>query len=154
MPRRTEQKDNTGLIIGLIAGGAFLFLLCCGGGGFFVYSVNQRIAEEQEAFIDMGGFDEFDEVMAEEVQADLAGNSILADQIGTVSSFTMDNDRTEDDFDMNTFVYRVEGSKANGYVTAESLTNDVGVEEVESALLELDNGQTFQLIPEHPLIIP
>ena len=45
------------------------------------------------------------------------------------------------------FVYRIKGSKGQGYATVDSITNEWGDEDIQSVSLRLDTGEEVEVIP-------
>jgi hypothetical protein len=147
-PRSRKRKQSSkawliaGLIVGVVGGG---FLLC---GGACVGVVNWALDDT-----------------ARTVREGLADNPVIREHIGEVHSFKMqkwasmmhDNDAT--------YLFRIEGSLGSGTITADCWSDDEGNDRAYSAELTLDNGESFELIPdlfaeqvrtdiaEHPVIV-
>jgi len=94
---------------------------------------------------------EQDNKFAAKVQAALSGNAVLKEHIGEIQSFTYDIVQSTDERGENVFVFHVTGSKAGGRLRAECITAANDTEQVTSAELILDNGESVQLFPEKPL---
>lgn len=94
---------------------------------------------------------EQDDKFAAKVQAALSGNAVMTERIGEIQSFTYDIVQSTDERGENVFVFHVTGSKASGKLRAECITDANETEQVTSAELILDNGESVQLFPDKPL---
>ncbi len=77
----------------------------------------------------------------------LATNPVIQEHIGEVRSISVDLEGTGDAPGGDVFVFRIEGSRTSGTVTAEFVTVDADTEEIRSGTLELDSGETYPLVP-------
>lgn len=127
-----EEKNRTCLIVGLIVGGVVGAALVCGGccAGLGYWGFNR---------------------ITTEVRNDLADNEVILEHVGAIESFEMLYSDSFARSESDVFVFRVTGDKGSGRITAKSVTGDDGLEYVESGELVLDNGETYELIPESPL---
>lgn len=127
-----EEKNRTCLIVGLIVGGAVVVALLCGGccAGFGYWGFNR---------------------ITTEVRDDLADNEVILEHVGAIESFEMLYPESFARSESEVFVFRVSGDKGSGKITAKSVTGDDGLEYVESGTLVLDNGETYELIPDTPM---
>jgi hypothetical protein len=114
----------------LVAGGAVCLLgvLVCCGGGFALMSF---------------GFG----VITVEVEDQLRDNEQVRQHLGEIQEFEMDWTRSFADEDDDTFTYRIKGDKGSGTIKVKHITNDDGDEEIVSASLRLDSGQTVEIVP-------
>lgn len=92
-----------------------------------------------------------DERFAAKVQAALARNPVLADQLGEIESCTYDYAQSQNEPGENVFVFQVAGKKGRGRLRAESITVNAERERVVSGELTLDDGERVQLFPNKPL---
>ena len=106
--------------------------LGCGGGvGDFVDSQMEE------------GLEEF----RKQVQTDIKDNPVLVDKIGTIQSFELDIDASEEVPGENDFVFNVKGSKGEGVLTATCITIDEYTEDVTAGTLRMSTGETVDLFP-------
>ncbi len=119
-------RSRTPLILGIVAGIAAVAMLFCCGGGFLVMRF---------------GLD----VMAVEVQDDLAARPEMQEHIGEIESLTFNMVRSGAHHDDETFVYDVVGSKGKGFVTVKQQTADDGSEVIVSAELTLSDGRKIPI---------
>ena len=128
--RASQPGSSRFWIILLLVGGGAMFLLCCGGlGGVAFFGLN---------------------LVAREIETELRDNPVIVEHIGEIEEFDVDwtgSFAAEDDI----FVFDVRGSKGSGEITAESITNDDGDEDVVSGSLRMKDGTTFDLFPESEL---
>jgi hypothetical protein len=94
---------------------------------------------------------EQDDKFVAKVQTALSGNPEFVKRIGDVQSFTYDIVQSTDEPGENVYVFHVTGSQGSGKLRAECVTIDPEVEQVTSAELILDNGESVQLYPDKPL---
>ena len=94
---------------------------------------------------------EQDNKFTAKVQAALSENAVLAERIGDIQSFTYDIVQSTDERGSDVFVFHVTGSKASGKLRAECITDAAKTEQVTSAELILDDGESVQLFPDKPL---
>jgi hypothetical protein len=122
-PRRSSR--------GCWIGGSFLALLvallCCGGGVALVRF----------------GF----QIIATEIEEQLADNPKLKEQIGEIQSFETEWSRTLVHKEKDVTVFNVRGDKGEGRITVHHVTNDEGDEEIQSAVLRLSTGESVELVP-------
>jgi len=120
-----KRKSRTGLIVGIVVGVVlFAVLLCCGG-----LWLGKRMFDDQ-------------------VKAALQENPVVTEHIGTIQEAEMDLEGTGNAEGEDAFVFRLRGSKGSGVVTAEIVTVDGDTEEVVSGTLRMDDGATYDLVPE------
>lgn len=112
-------------IIGVVS--LVALLVCCGGG---------------LAFLNFGFG-----VMSDEIEVLLRDNERLRQHVGEIQEFEMDWQRSLADDDDDTFTYRVKGDKGSGAVIVKHITNDDGDEEIVSARLQTESGQTIEIVP-------
>lgn len=82
------------------------------------------------------------------VRESLAENPVIDEHIGDVQSFEMEKLATLDHEDEDVFIFRVEGSKGSGTITATCLTGDDGGHQAYSGELVMDSGDRFDLFPD------
>lgn len=126
-PARTKSSSWLWAIVALAGLGIVGIVVCCGG-GFWLMSFGLN-------------------VMTAEVEDDLRDNPRFQEHVGEIQQFEMDWSRSFGENDNDTFVYNVKGTKGSGKITIKHITNDAGEEEIVSASLRLDSGQTVELIP-------
>jgi hypothetical protein len=113
------------LVVGLIG-----TLLCggvCGGGAFWGWGMFE-----------------------EQAQQALSQNEVILEHIGEIQSMDFDLMGTGEAEDGSTaagqtFVFRVEGSKGSGVVSAEFVTDDADTELLTSGTLTLSSGEVIDL---------
>jgi hypothetical protein len=113
------------LVVGLI--GTLLCAGVCGGGAFWGWGLFE-----------------------EQAQQALSQNEVIVEHIGEIQSMEIDLMGTGDAADAGTpggetFVFRIEGSKGSGVVTAEFVTNEADAELLTSGTLTLSNGEVIDL---------
>lgn len=124
-PPPREKRQGCCLLTSLGLAG-LLILSCCGGLGTL-------------------GFMGF-RLMTEEIEVQLKRHPALVEQVGEVQSIELDFVASTETPE-NVWVYRVRGSKGEGKLIVEHITNNEGVEEILSAKLQLPDGREVQLIP-------
>jgi hypothetical protein len=128
---RFSQPARQGSAWKWLVGGGVVFLLgflvCCGG----------SVALLRFGF----------GVMTVEVQDQLRDNERVRQHIGEIKEFEIDWSRSFADEDDDTYTYRVKGDKGSGTMKVKHITNDEGNEEIVSASLRLDSGQTIEIAP-------
>ena len=67
---------------------------------------------------------------------------------GTIESFDMDFTKSSETGGSETLVFRVDGTLADGWLTASGIAGEDDNVTIESATLELDSGETVVLIGE------
>ncbi len=87
-------------------------------------------------------------IFSDQAKDALAANPVVQEHLGEVHSISVDLEATGDAEGSDVFVFRVEGSRASGTVTAEFITVDDATEELGSGTLVLDSGETYPLLPE------
>jgi hypothetical protein len=144
--RKRKQTGNTRLIIGLIVGVIGGGFLLCGGAcvGVFNWALEDTTQTVREG---------------------LADNPVIREHIGEVQSFKMQKWASIMHDNEETYLFRIEGSLASGTITADCWPDDEGDDRAYFGVLALDNGETFELIPdlfteqvrtdiaEHPVIV-
>jgi hypothetical protein len=126
-PRRSGKMWL--LIAGVIVSGGLL-LVCCGGLGALGY-------------FGLG-------VITTEIEDQLRDNPVLRDKVGDIQSFDMDLTRSVAADEEDVWVYQVQGSKAQGVITVNHVTDDDGNEQIQTAKLKLSSGEEFDLVPTTP----
>jgi hypothetical protein len=86
-------------------------------------------------------------IITTEVEDLLRDNERLREHIGEIQEFEIDWPRSIADQEDDTFTYRVKGDKASGTIKVKHVTNNAGDEEIVSARLRTDSGQTVEIVP-------
>jgi hypothetical protein len=125
---------SMGCILGVIAAVVgVVALLCCGGLGgstFFFYQL---------------GMDMISKTIKE--------HPVVREKVGEVSSCTPNFEETGKIGKQNHIVFDVKGSKSNAVVTVH--TQPAGQQvRIVSGTVKLPTGETTQLVPDNPLIVP
>ena len=121
------QKKSWGwpLLLMVVGGPLIVILLFCGGGlGIMMFGMN---------------------VLSAEIEMELRDHPQFREHIGEVQSFDVDWAKSFAEEGDDVFVYDVQGTKGSGEVTVESVTNDVGKEEIISAQLRMSSGEVIEL---------
>ena len=121
-------RRSVWLWLAILAGFVLVGTLVCCGGGFAIINF---------------GFG----VITVEIEDQLRDNEKLREHIGEINEFEMDWRRSLADDEDDTFTYRVKGDKGNGTVVVKHITNDAGDEEIVSARLRTESGQTIEIVP-------
>lgn len=125
-PAALRRGNKTVLIVLGTLGGVGLFgVLCCGGLMLF-------------------GFGQFEE----QVQAQLQGNPVIEEHIGTITSCDLDLGKSGEIEDPEIFVFHIQGTKGSGTVQVRSVTNAQGDNEVQGGQLRMADGTVHDLFPE------
>lgn len=112
------------LIVAILGGGAFV---CCGGGILIAwFGLN---------------------VVAQEVADELRDHPVIQEQLGGIEDIDVDLAASAAKDDNEEFVFKVRGPKGSGTLTARTITDINGNEQVERASLRTANG-TFEIVPE------
>lgn len=124
-------KRNSGLpmwiivlILGVLGVGGISLVGCCGG--FVWFGLN---------------------IVSEQVADSLAGNPVIKEHIGDVTSCKTDFTKTVANNDEDVMVFRVEGSKGKGWIYGK--TNDE-TNALLSGELRMEDGKKYDLFPELP----
>ncbi len=80
----------------------------------------------------------------------LNNNAVILQHIGEIDRIETDFEATGEAPGDEVFVFKVEGSKGSGVVTAEFITVDADTERVESGTLQLASGEIYDLLEEEP----
>jgi len=88
-------------------------------------------------------------LLKDQVQDALNRNAVIQQHVGEVERVELDFGATSEAGEEGVFVYRVYGAKGSGTVTAEFVAVDGETQEIRSGTLELDSGETFDLL-ENP----
>lgn len=146
----TPQNDNsTKVVIGILVGAGVVLLLCCGVGAGTYFWLRDTVGDFGAAIktgIDEG-LDDFDR----QVQADVHDHPVILERIGTISEFKNDFDLSLEEDGEDVWVFRIQGEKGSGVLRAVCVTIDENHEDVVSAELKLESGETIQLYPDKPL---
>jgi len=84
-------------------------------------------------------------VFADQAKEALNNNPVIQQHIGEVDEIELDFAATGEVEDEDVFVFRIEGSKGSGVVTAEFVSVDADTEEIRSGTLQLSSGETYDL---------
>ena len=84
----------------------------------------------------------------DQVRTDIEDNPVILDKIGTIRSFEVDVDASEELPGENDFVFNVSGSKGSGVMTATCITIDDFTEDVTAGTLKLSSGETVDMFPQ------
>lgn len=84
----------------------------------------------------------------EQVVAALEENPVIQQHIGSITDIEIALEATGETEGDTVFVFRIEGPKGSGLVTADIVTVDEDTEEIRSGILEMSTGETFDLM-EH-----
>ena len=129
-PPRKKSGAGCGIWAAVGIGATLLILLCCGGGGYALWQAGKG-------------------AVATAVRDDLAGNPVLNEQLGGITSLELDfmasvqppNDASD------VYVFDAVGPKGTGRLVVD--TDDRGpVVTVESGALTLPDGTVHDLFPE------
>lgn len=86
-------------------------------------------------------------VFEDQVEEALEGNRRLVELVGELESLDLSITRSGQFEGDDTFVFRVDGTKEDGWLTATCITIDEETEQVTRAAIELDSGEVVELIP-------
>lgn len=127
-PITVPRRSSVGCWIwALLLGGGFLILVC-GGGGVLLFRFGLQ-------------------VLASQIEDELADNPIVLEHIGQIESLELDFGRSAAHEDADTFIYQVRGTKGSGRITVKHVTAEGGGERILAGELRLPNGETFDLMP-------
>ncbi len=87
-------------------------------------------------------------IFVDQAKVAIGRNPIALQHIGDIQKIESDFLATGEAEDVDTFVFRVQGTKGSGTVTAQFVSVDTGMEEIVSGTLRLASGETYRLIPE------
>lgn len=126
-PNFDQPKKKSSALYWLLGIGAVLLLscCCCGGGSYFLFNQGMSILSEQ-------------------VKNEVAGNSVITENIGDIQKFEVDIIKTGQvsEGQEERLAFRIEGSKGKGYVLAKQAQGGQGIEQAE---LVLDSGETLPI---------
>lgn len=89
-------------------------------------------------------------VFQEQAIRSLQANAVISEHIGQITKWTFDAQRTGEEEGDDVFVFTVEGEKGSGLVTAEFVTVDADSERIDSGVLKLPSGESYDLISGSP----
>ena len=78
-------------------------------------------------------------------------NAVIQHHIGAIDRMELDTAGTAHAEGDDVFVFRLEGPKGSGVVTAEFVTLDADTEVIASGTLELPGDETYDLLEQAPL---
>ncbi len=125
-PSETPRQRGWGcLILGVLGISCVSAMLCCGlaGGGFYWAM----------------------QVYAQEVQRELAKNSVIREHLGELHSISMDWSRSFSEAN-DVYAFNVEGQRGSGYVVVTLVTDAQGHEEIRDGTLRFPDGRTLPLV--------
>jgi hypothetical protein len=123
------------MIVGIIGGSVLGVVLLCGGccvGGYFFFTNH----------------------LTSGVRRALADNPVIQEHIGDIESLELDFAASMDHAGDDVFIFRIEGSKGAGLLTAACLEDGAGGFDVLWGELKLDSGETVELAPENDVFTP
>lgn len=85
--------------------------------------------------------------LREAILEQLRENRLIRERIGEVEVFEIDFYESNEYESDDEFVYDIQGSKGSGYVWVRSFTLEDDTEEIDSAILTLENGTELSLSP-------
>ncbi len=88
-------------------------------------------------------------LFADQAKVALNKNSVIRQYIGQIEQIEVDLIATGNEEGEDVFVFRIEGPKGTGVVTAEFVTIDADAEEIRSGSLQLPTGETYDLLAEN-----
>lgn len=116
-----------------------LFVLGCGGCALITFVV---IFGGGWLFVHFGM-----SVFADQVRADLQDNPVIIEHLGRIESIEMEMMSSISVEGQDEFVFRAEGTKDSGIITAICITLDSDTEQVTSGTLQVSSGEVFDLFP-------
>lgn len=123
---RPQSSSKLPWILGILGGVVVLGLLVCCGGFYALMNVGMN-------------------VVAEDIRMQLRDHPTIQEHVGEIQSIDVAFGASMAHDDDETFVYEVKGSKGNGELTVKSITHFDETEEIVSATLRTDDGETFEL---------
>ncbi len=81
-----------------------------------------------------------------QARTDIKDHPVIVEHIGEITSFEVDDDASANFPGENDFVFRIQGSKGSGTLTATCVTIDEFTEDITAGYLEID-GQKYELFP-------
>jgi hypothetical protein len=88
-----------------------------------------------------------DRAAEEWARRDIQDNPVILEHIGSINEIEIDFAASDKDAGADVFVYRLEGSRGPGILTAETITVDEYTERVTWGILRLESGETYELFP-------
>lgn len=85
-------------------------------------------------------------LFAEQAKEAIQNNSVVQEHIGEVDQIKWKLIATGMADGADEFVFRVEGSKADGVISAEFISVDENTEEIGSGTLQLSSGEIYDLL--------
>ncbi len=123
------KRSKKGAFFALGCGGcAVVTLVAIFGGGWF--------------FVQFGMT-----VLADQVQAELQDNPVVIEHLGRIENFEMEMMKSMSTSIEDEYIFRAEGTKDSGVITAICITLDSETEEVTSGTLQVSSGEIFDLFP-------
>ena len=83
----------------------------------------------------------------DQVRTEIQDNPVIVDKIGTIQSFELDVDTSDQLPGENDFAFKIKGPKGEGVLTATCITIDEFTEDVTAGTLKLSSGETVNLFP-------
>ncbi|QEG41953.1 Coa1/Tim21 domain-containing protein [Roseimaritima ulvae] len=123
---RPQGGSKLPWILGAIGGVVLLGVLVCCGGGYALVNLGMN-------------------VVAEDIRMQLRDHPTVREHIGEIESIDTAFGASLAHEDDDTFVYNVSGDKGDGELTVKSVTGGDGMEDIVSATLRTDDGETYEL---------
>ncbi len=123
---RPQSSTNWLWVVGIVGAVVLLGVLVCCGGMYGLVNVGM-------------------DVVAEDIRMQLQDHPTIQEHVGEMENIETEFVASLAHEDDDTFVYEVSGSKGKGRLTVKSITDDEGREEIISATLRTDEGQTIEL---------
>jgi hypothetical protein len=89
-------------------------------------------------------------VLADQVQAELQDNPVVIEHLGRIENFEMEMMKSMSTSIEDEYIFRAEGTKDSGVITAICITLDSETEDVTSGTLQVSSGEIFDLFPGFP----
>ena len=86
-------------------------------------------------------------LFTEQAKQALNDNPVIQEHIGEIDKLTLDFEATGNAKGEDSFVFRIEGSRGSGVVTADFVSVDDDTEEIRAGTLKLESGETHDLMP-------
>jgi hypothetical protein len=88
-------------------------------------------------------------VFVDQVEADIRENPVIVEHLGRLEEFELEFMASMAASGDDVYVFRAEGTKGTGRVTATCITVDSDSEDVVAGTLQLSSGKTVDLFPEY-----
>lgn len=85
-------------------------------------------------------------VVEDQVKQQVATNPALIEKVGTIESLDIDLTKMRESGDSETLIFRVDGTLADGWLTASGIAGEDDNVTIERATLELDSGEKVVII--------